>query len=66
MLDPVEHQSYLWASEGEIEDGKSGKVDLEYITPPNKNIKLDAYKLRRGTVVAAHPNMRPSEVHFHV
>lgn len=49
-LDPVEHQQYLFASEEEVVNDLVGDVKLAYISPPNKRIKLDAFKLQREAI----------------
>lgn len=49
-LDPVEHQQYLFASEEEVVKDLVGDVKLAYISPPNKRIKLDAFKLRKEAI----------------
>jgi 8-oxo-dGTP pyrophosphatase MutT (NUDIX family) len=49
-LDPVEHQQYLFASEEEVENDLAGDVKLAYISPPNKRIKLDAFKLQKEAI----------------
>lgn len=46
-LDPVEHQQYLFASEEEVENEKAGDVKLAYISPPNKHVKLEAFRLQK-------------------
>ncbi|KAF1946840.1 hypothetical protein EJ02DRAFT_197846 [Clathrospora elynae] len=47
VLDPVEHQKFLFASEEEIVNDVVGDVELVYISAPNKEVKLEAFKLRR-------------------
>jgi hypothetical protein len=47
-LDPVEHQQYLFASEEEIRNDLVGDVKLNYISPPNKDVKLEAFRLRNS------------------
>jgi hypothetical protein len=49
-LDPVEHQDYLFASEEEINNDLVGDVKLAYISPPNKDVKLEAFRLQRGAL----------------
>ncbi|KAF2684532.1 hypothetical protein K458DRAFT_418096 [Lentithecium fluviatile CBS 122367] len=46
-VDPVEHQAYLFASEEDVIKEKAGDVELKYITPDNKVIKLEAFRHRR-------------------
>jgi 8-oxo-dGTP pyrophosphatase MutT (NUDIX family) len=48
VLDPVEHQRFLFASEDEVVNERAGDVALQYITPPNKAVKLEAFRLRDG------------------
>lgn len=50
VLDPIEHQRFLFASEEEIIKDQVGEVKLEYITPQNKAVKLEAFRLRRGAM----------------
>jgi ADP-ribose pyrophosphatase YjhB (NUDIX family) len=47
VLDPVEHQKSLWASEEEIVNDLVGDVKLRYISPPNKVVKLEAFRMRK-------------------
>jgi 8-oxo-dGTP pyrophosphatase MutT (NUDIX family) len=47
VLDPVEHQKFMWASEEEIVNDAVGEVKLRYISPPNKAVKLEAFIMRR-------------------
>jgi hypothetical protein len=47
VLDPVEHQNFLWASKEEIVNDMVGDVKLRYISPPNKAVKLEAFRARR-------------------
>jgi hypothetical protein len=49
ILDPVEHQNYLFASEAEVGNDHVGEVQLSYVSPPNKVVKLEAFRLRRET-----------------
>ena len=50
VLDPIEHQKFLFASEEEIINEQAGDVKLQYISPPNKAVKLEAFRLRRGAM----------------
>ncbi|KAF2787402.1 hypothetical protein K505DRAFT_329721 [Melanomma pulvis-pyrius CBS 109.77] len=47
-LAETEHQSFLWATEEEVLQDKVGEVQLTYITPPNKDIKLEAFRKNRN------------------
>jgi 8-oxo-dGTP pyrophosphatase MutT (NUDIX family) len=47
VLDPVEHQKFLWASEEDVVNNAVGEVKLRYISPPNKAVKLEAFRMRR-------------------
>lgn len=48
ILDPVEHQRYLWVAEHEVKDDFVGShTKLEYISPANKDVKLEAFRLRK-------------------
>lgn len=51
VLDPVEHQDYLFATEEELAADKVGDVPLSWITPPNKAMNLEAFRLRRESNV---------------
>ncbi|OCL13553.1 hypothetical protein AOQ84DRAFT_265720, partial [Glonium stellatum] len=46
ILDPNEHQRYLWATEEEIRKDKSDDTTLEYMSPENKTAKLLGFRLR--------------------
>jgi hypothetical protein len=46
-LDPKEHDDYLFATEDQIVKERVGEVALKYISPDNKQVKLDAFKHRR-------------------
>ncbi|KAF2180577.1 hypothetical protein K469DRAFT_639535 [Zopfia rhizophila CBS 207.26] len=52
VLDPAEHQRYLFVTEKEVVNDKVGDVQLSYITPPNKAVKLEAFRLRRDAMSA--------------
>lgn len=47
VLDPVEHQDSLFATEEEVKVDQVGGVQLTWITPINKDINLEAFRLRR-------------------
>jgi 8-oxo-dGTP pyrophosphatase MutT (NUDIX family) len=51
-LDPVEHQQYLFASEDEIVEDLVGGVRLAYISPPNKQVKLDAFRQQKEAILS--------------
>jgi 8-oxo-dGTP pyrophosphatase MutT (NUDIX family) len=51
-LDPVEHQQYLFASEDEIVKDLVEDVMLAYISPPNKQVKLDAFRQQKEAILA--------------
>jgi hypothetical protein len=51
-LDPMEHQQYLLASEEEVVKDLVGDVKLAYISPPNKQVKLDAFRLHKEAILA--------------
>jgi hypothetical protein len=48
ILDPIEHQKYLFASEEEVVNDMVGDVKLRYISLVNKEVKLEAFKQRCG------------------
>ncbi|KAF1960800.1 hypothetical protein CC80DRAFT_438016 [Byssothecium circinans] len=48
VLDPLEHDDYLWVSEEEVIAERVGDVALKYVSPDNKDIKLEAFRHRRG------------------
>jgi 8-oxo-dGTP pyrophosphatase MutT (NUDIX family) len=52
VLDPVEHQKFLWASEEEIVNDAVGEVKLKYISPSNKAVKLEAFRMRRAGLLS--------------
>ncbi|KAK7182614.1 hypothetical protein DPSP01_012813 [Paraphaeosphaeria sporulosa] len=47
VLDPKEHDDYLFATENQVENETVGDVHLKYISPDNKRVKLEAFKRRR-------------------
>ncbi|KAH8729102.1 NUDIX hydrolase domain-like protein [Phaeosphaeriaceae sp. PMI808] len=49
-LDPIEHQNFLFVSEEEVVKDAVGDVKLEYVSPPNKTVKLEAFRLQREAV----------------
>jgi hypothetical protein len=48
VLDPIEHQKFLFTSEDEVVNEAVGDVKLRYISPANKEVKLEAFKQRCG------------------
>ncbi|KAJ4291783.1 hypothetical protein N0V90_009678 [Kalmusia sp. IMI 367209] len=46
-LDPLEHDDYLFATEDQIVNERVGDVVLKYISPDNKQVKLEAFRQRR-------------------
>lgn len=46
-LDPLEHDDYLFATEDQIINERVGDVVLKYISPDNKQVKLEAFRQRR-------------------
>lgn len=49
-LDPIEHQQYVFASEDEVINDLVGDVKLVYVSPPNKTINLDAFRLQKEAI----------------
>lgn len=48
-LDPEEHQDYVFVTEEEtMADRTAAGVPLSWITPPNKEMNIEAFRLRRG------------------
>ncbi|OSS47523.1 hypothetical protein B5807_07516 [Epicoccum nigrum] len=49
VLDPLEHQRFLWVSEEEVVNDlvKEGSTSLEYISQENKAVKLEAFRLQQ-------------------
>lgn len=50
VLDPVEHQNYLFATEEEVVNDLVGSTQLVYVSPPNKEVKLEAFRLQREAI----------------
>jgi 8-oxo-dGTP pyrophosphatase MutT (NUDIX family) len=48
-LDPLEHQAHVFASKEEVVKDRVGDVKLVYISPPNKEVKLEAFRLLEQT-----------------
>ncbi|EOA84028.1 uncharacterized protein SETTUDRAFT_164342 [Exserohilum turcica Et28A] len=46
VLDAIEHQQFVFASEDEVAGERVGDVQLEYISARNKAVKLEAFRLR--------------------
>ncbi|KAF2662665.1 hypothetical protein K491DRAFT_686542 [Lophiostoma macrostomum CBS 122681] len=49
VLDPEEHQHYVFATEEDVLQDKAGGIQLTWISPPNKAMNLEAFKSRRAT-----------------
>ena len=56
-LDPVEHQSYLFATEEEVRSDCAAGTALTWISPPNKEMNLAAFRMRREAPTDAAPLM---------
>lgn len=54
-LDPIEHQDFVWASEDEVVNDlvAEGNTSLNYISEENKDVKLEAFKLRKEAARSA-------------
>lgn len=52
VLDPVEHQHFVFASEEEVIKEQVGEVKLKYVNDVNKEVKLEAFR-RRGEAVSS-------------
>jgi 8-oxo-dGTP pyrophosphatase MutT (NUDIX family) len=46
VLDPEEHQDYVFATEEEVLQDKAGDIRLTWISPPNKEMNLHAFQSR--------------------
>jgi 8-oxo-dGTP pyrophosphatase MutT (NUDIX family) len=54
VLDPVEHQDYLFAAQDEIvADQTAAGVPLTWITLPNKEVNVEAFRLRQKEAAPA-------------
>ncbi|RYP92283.1 hypothetical protein DL770_001596 [Monosporascus sp. CRB-9-2] len=49
-LDPAEHVAFLWVTEEEARRGRHGDVALEFTTPRQREVVLEAFKMMRGGV----------------
>jgi 8-oxo-dGTP pyrophosphatase MutT (NUDIX family) len=47
ILDPMEHQKFLFVSVDEVVNDTVGDVGLRYISPANKEVKLEAFRQKR-------------------
>jgi 8-oxo-dGTP pyrophosphatase MutT (NUDIX family) len=47
-LDPEEHQSFVWATEGEVRARKVGDLELEFTTTDLEATVLEAFRTKRG------------------
>ncbi|KAF1913249.1 NUDIX hydrolase domain-like protein [Ampelomyces quisqualis] len=61
-LNPAEHQQYLFASEEEVVSDLVGDTKLVYISPPNKRIKLDAFRLQKEAITGSSCTTRPTQL----
>lgn len=54
VVDPVEHQDYLWASEEEVVNQlvTERSTRLEYMSQESKEVKLEAFRLQRAAGMA--------------
>ncbi|KAF1361215.1 hypothetical protein EJ07DRAFT_164777 [Lizonia empirigonia] len=53
VVDPVEHQDYLWASEEEVVNHVTGRsTRLEYMSQESKEVKLEAFRVQRAAGMA--------------
>ncbi|KAF2275595.1 uncharacterized protein EI97DRAFT_419900 [Westerdykella ornata] len=63
VLDPIEHQAYVFATEQEIvEEQVAGGPALSWVSPPNKDVKLAAFRLRREAGEGPDTSMKAKEV----
>ncbi|RYO88519.1 hypothetical protein DL762_003725 [Monosporascus cannonballus] len=46
-LDPAEHVAFLWVTEEQARRGRCGVVALKFTTPRQREIVLEAFKMRR-------------------
>ena len=46
-LDPMEHEKFVWATEGEMRAGKVGNVELEFTSWEVEQTVLEAFRLRK-------------------
>jgi ADP-ribose pyrophosphatase YjhB (NUDIX family) len=46
-LDPMEHQNFVWATEGDVRAGKVGNVELEFTSWEVKQTVLEAFRVRK-------------------
>jgi 8-oxo-dGTP pyrophosphatase MutT (NUDIX family) len=46
-LDPMEHQNFVWATEGEVKAGKVGNVELEFTSWEVEQTVLEAFRVRK-------------------
>ncbi|KAF1834075.1 hypothetical protein BDW02DRAFT_354191 [Decorospora gaudefroyi] len=53
VLDPIEHQEFVFASEEDIVNDVVGEARLRYISPANKAVKLEAFRVRREGMSSA-------------
>ncbi|KAF2125042.1 hypothetical protein P153DRAFT_370362 [Dothidotthia symphoricarpi CBS 119687] len=47
VLDPIEHQAHLFASEEDVVNNCVGDLKMVYMPQPSKEIKLEAFRLRQ-------------------
>jgi 8-oxo-dGTP pyrophosphatase MutT (NUDIX family) len=59
-LDPMEHQKFVWATEGGVRAGKVGNVELEFTSWEVEQTVLEAFRVRKE--VSLKQNQTPGMV----
>jgi 8-oxo-dGTP pyrophosphatase MutT (NUDIX family) len=50
-LDPMEHQKFVWATEGDVRAGKVGNVELEFTSWEVEQTVLEAFRVRNEVIL---------------
>lgn len=53
VLDPAEHQAYVWASESEVLADRSGDVDLVWTSADQKEDVVRSFEIGRSVAARA-------------
>jgi 8-oxo-dGTP pyrophosphatase MutT (NUDIX family) len=48
-LDPEEHQNFVWASEDDVLNGRSGDIELIFTHDNQRDVVLKGFELRKGS-----------------
>ncbi|PKS08701.1 hypothetical protein jhhlp_004754 [Lomentospora prolificans] len=53
VLDPVEHQAYMWLTEEEVREARRGEKEIEFASEEMRAIMLEAFRVKRTAEVGS-------------